>query len=322
MTDPVASPYDLDGKRVWVAGHRGMVGSALVRRLTAENCDIITVDHAEADLRRQDVVEDLLRQTHPQAVFVAAAKVGGIQANNDSPADFHYDNLTINTNIVHAAFGAGVEKLLVMGSSCIYPKMAAQPISEKALLTGALEPTNEWYATAKIAAIKMCQAYRRQYGCDFIAAMPTSLYGPGDNFDLEGGHVIPALMNKFHLAKESGAGDAEIWGTGKPLREFMHVDDAAGAMVHLMQVYSDESHVNIGTGAEVSIGGLAEKIAEVVGFKGNLLYLNDRPDGTPRKLLDSSLLRSMNWTPSIGLDEGLADMYRWYLDHFGYNAKN
>ena len=309
------SIYSLAGKRVWVAGHRGMVGSALMRRLEREDCNLITATRDELDLRRQADVEEWMQSHKPQAVFVPAAKVGGILANDTYPADFLYENLAIETNIIHAAHQSGVEKLLFLGSSCIYPKFADQPIDEEALLTGSLEPTNEWYAIAKIAGIKMCQGYRRQYGDDFISAMPTNLYGPGDNFELASSHVIPALMRKAHSAKIDQADSFTIWGTGTPLREFLHVDDAADALVHLMQNYSDELHINVGSGTDLPIGELAELIADVVGFDGEIVRDTSKPDGTPRKLMKADRLKALGWQPSIDLREGLTGTYRWMLEN-------
>jgi len=307
--------YELRGKRVWVAGHRGMVGSALVRRLAAEDCEIITADRREVDLTRQGAVEAWMEKTRPQAVFMAAAKVGGILANDSWPADFLYDNLMIEANVVAASARTGVEKLLLLGSSCIYPKFAPQPITEDALLTGPLEPTNEWYAIAKIAGIKLVQAYRRQHGCDFISAMPTNLYGPEDNFDLTSSHVLPALIRKAHEAKLAGAGEIVIWGTGTPRREFLHVDDCADALVHLMRVYSGEQHVNVGSGEDLSILELTKLVAKVVGFEGAITHDLGKPDGTPRKLMSAAKLRALGWSPKIGLEEGIASVYRWFLDH-------
>jgi GDP-L-fucose synthase len=304
--------YPIAGKRIWVAGHRGMVGSALVRRLSREDCELLTATRQECDLGRQDQVEHWMGRVRPQAVIVAAAKVGGILANDSYPAEFLYDNLMIEANVIHTARRVGVEKLLFLGSSCIYPKLAPQPMSEDSLLTGALEPTNQWYAIAKIAGIKLCQAYRRQYGCDFISAMPTNLYGPGDNFDLLSSHVVPALIAKMHAAKAKGASEVEIWGSGRPRREFLHVDDLADACVHLLQVYSDEMHVNVGCGEDLTIAELADKIRAAVGFEGRLHYDTERPDGTPRKLLDTSRLTALGWRPKIALEEGLAGAYRWY----------
>lgn len=309
-----ATRFSLAGKKVWVAGHRGMVGSALVRRLEREDCAILTVGRQQCDLKRQAQVEAWLEEARPDAVIVAAAKVGGILANDTYPADFLYDNLMIEANVIYAAHQVGVAKLLFLGSSCIYPKLAPQPMPEDCLLTGPLEPTNQWYAIAKIAGIKLCQAYRRQHGRDFISAMPTNLYGPGDNFDLMSSHVVPALIAKMHAAKEAGAAEVEIWGTGQPRREFLHVDDLADACVHLLEVYSDEPHVNVGCGADLTIAELAETVRGVVGFKGALRFNPERPDGTPRKLLDVSRLTSLGWRPRIGLEEGLADAYRWYRE--------
>tara|TARA_R110002072_G_scaffold67031_9_gene164717 strand:- start:2329 stop:3297 length:969 start_codon:yes stop_codon:yes gene_type:complete len=305
--------YPLDGKRVWVAGHRGMVGSAIARRLASENCEIITVGRDQADLRRQADVEDWMAQSKPDAVFLAAATVGGIQANDTRPAEFLYDNLAIETNIIEGARRIGVEKLMFMGSACIYPRLAEQPMAEDALLTGPLEPTNEAYAVAKIAGIKLCSAYRRQYGCDFISAMPNNLYGPGDNFDLRSSHVIPALMRKAHEAKTAGDPTMTVWGSGTPLREFLHVDDLADAAVFLMQQYSGETHLNIGTGEEISIRDLAATIAAAVGYEGKLVFDADKPDGAPRKLLDVSRISGMGWQSSTKLTDGLRMTYEWYL---------
>jgi GDP-L-fucose synthase len=312
--------YNLEGKRVWVAGHRGMVGAALLRRLARENCRLLIARRDELDLTRQGEVERWMDAARPQAVFVAAAKVGGIAANATWPVPFLYDNLAIAANVIHAAAAAGVEKLLFLGSSCIYPKHAPQPIAEDALLTGPLEPTNEWYAIAKIAALKLCQAYRRQEGRDFIAAMPTNLYGPGDNFDLASSHVVPALIRKAHEAKMAGDDAFVIWGSGAPLREFLHVDDAADALVHLMTHYSGESHVNVGSGSELTILALAELTARIVGFTGSIAADPSKPDGTPRKLLDTSKLESLGWRPSIGLEEGLAGTYAWFCEHAAQSA--
>lgn len=309
-----ALPYDLTGKRVWVAGHRGMVGSAIVRRLTREACEVLTVDRAAVDLRRQAETEAWLATNRPQAILLAAATVGGILANDTRPAEFLYDNLAIEANIIKGAHRCGVEKLLFLGSSCIYPRLAPQPMPEEALLTGPLEPTNQWYAIAKIAGIKLCQAYRRQYGCDFISVMPTNLYGPGDNFDLASSHVVPALIAKFHRAKMTGASEVEIWGTGTPRREFLYVDDLADAVVHVMRAYSGEDHINIGTGTDVTIAELAAMVAEVVGFTGRLVFDPSKPDGTPRKLLDVSRLKALGWTARTTLEEGLQQSYRWFRE--------
>ena len=304
--------FPLNGKRVWVAGHRGMVGSAIVRRLALENCEVLTADREAVDLKDQAQTRAWILDQRPDAIFLAAAKVGGILANDSYPVDFLYDNLMIEANIIEAANCAKVSKLLFLGSSCIYPKMAPQPITEDALLTGPLEPTNEWYAIAKIAGIKLCQAYRRQYACDYISAMPTNLYGPGDNFDLNSSHVIPALIRKAHEAKLRGANEMVIWGTGSPRREFLYVDDCADACVHLMKVYSGESHVNVGSGEDLTILDLARLVCEVVGFKGDIVSDSSKPDGTPRKLMSAERLRSLGWLPSVSLGEGIQKSYSWY----------
>lgn len=311
-----ASLYSLSGKRVAVVGHRGMVGAALVRRLSREKCEVVGLGRDSADLRRQEPVEAWFEENRPEAVFVAAAKVGGIGANSEYPADFLYDNLVIETNVIEAARRSGVEKLLFLGSSCIYPKHAAQPMVEEALLTGPLEPTNEWYAIAKIAGIKLCQAYRRQYGCDFISAQPTNLYGPGDNFDLSASHVVPALMRKAHEAAASGSKSLVVWGSGKPQRELLHVDDLADALVHLLRTYSGEIPINVGSGEEVTIRELAELVARVVGFAGTLEFDASKPDGTPRKLLETSRLRDIGWSASVSLEDGLRQTYAWYQEQF------
>lgn len=313
--------FDLAGRRVWVAGHRGMVGSALVRRLVREDCEILTVTRQECDLRRQEAVERWLGVARPDVVVIAAAKVGGIAANDRFPAEFLYDNLMIEANLIHAAHRVGVAKLLFLGSSCIYPRQAPQPMPEDCLLEGPLEPTNQWYAVAKIAGIKLCQAYRRQHGSDFISAMPTNLYGPGDNFDLATSHVVPALLAKMHAARVEGADEVEIWGTGRPRRELLHVDDLADACVHLLKVYSDEQHLNVGYGQDLSIAELAALIRRIVGFGGRLRFNPERPDGTPQKLLDTTRLDALGWRPRIPLDAGLAATYRWYLDHLADPAR-
>jgi len=297
--------YDLAGKRVYVAGHRGMVGSAIVRRLQGEGCEVLTATRAELDLINQAAVQDWFAQNRPDAVFLAAAKVGGIMANDTFPADFLYDNLMIETNIIKAAFDAQVQKLLFLGSSCIYPKLADQPIKETALLEGALEPTNEWYAIAKIAGIKLCQAYRKQHGVDFISAMPTNLYGTGDNYDLQSSHVMPALIRKVDEALRAKADHVEIWGTGSALREFLHADDCADALVFLMQNYTGHEHVNVGSGEEISILGLVQTICAASGFSGEITHDRGKPDGTPRKLMDNSKLRGLGWAPKITLKDGL-----------------
>lgn len=301
--------FPLAGKRVWVAGHRGMVGSAIVRRLGSEDCEIVTVGRDEVDLKSPDQVRSYLAVTKPDAIFMAAAKVGGILANDSLPADFLYDNLMIAANVTEAAHRAGVAKMLFLGSSCIYPKLAPQPITEDALLTGPLEPTNEWYAVAKIAGIKLAQAYRRQHGCDFISAMPTNLYGPGDNFDPESSHVLPALLRKAHEAKLAGADHMTIWGTGAPKREFLHADDCADACVHLMKRYSDAEHVNVGSGEDIAIIDLARLVCEVVGFEGEIRTDPSKPDGTPRKLMSGDKLKAMGWTAKISLKDGVAATY-------------
>jgi GDP-L-fucose synthase len=307
--------YSLAGKRVFVAGHRGMVGSAIVRRLASEQCDVLTAGRDQLDLIDQAAVRAWFAHQKPDAVFLAAAKVGGILANDSFPADFLYDNLMIEANVIEAAFRAKVGKLLFLGSSCIYPKLAEQPIREDALLTGPLEPTNEWYAVAKIAGIKLAQAYRRQHGSDFISAMPTNLYGPGDNFDLASSHVLPALIRKAHEAKLAGAASFAIWGSGTPRREFLHVDDLADACVFLMQTYSADEHVNVGFGDDIAIIELADLVAQIVGFEGTIERDPSKPDGTPRKLMDSSRLRQMGWSPRIALADGIAASYRWFLEH-------
>jgi GDP-L-fucose synthase len=307
--------YPLNGRRVFVAGHRGMVGGALVRRLQKSDCEILTVTHKDVDLRRQAETEAWLAANKPDTVFVAAATVGGILANDTRPAEFLYDNMMIEGNLIEGARRIGAKKLLFLGSSCIYPRLSPQPMKEEHLLTGALEPTNQWYAIAKIAGLKLCAAYRRQHGSDFISAQPTNLYGPGDTYDLKGSHVIPALLAKMHVAKVTNAAEVEIWGTGQPRREFLHVDDLADALVFLMERYSDESHVNIGWGEDISIAELATLIADVVGFKGRLRYATDKPDGMPRKLLDVSVLDGIGWRPKIGLRDGLIDAYRWFVDN-------
>lgn len=305
--------YNLSGKRVWVAGHRGMVGAGLVRRLQSEGCTILTATRAELDLTRQQDVEDWVLRNRPNAVFMAAAKVGGILANNTFARDFLYDNLIIAANVTQAIHMAGVEKMLFLGSSCIYPRMAPQPLREESLLTGALEPTNEWYAIAKIAGIKLAQAYRKQLGASYISAMPTNLYGPGDNFDLSSSHVLPALIRKAHEAKRAGAQRFEIWGSGQVRREFLHVDDCADALVLLMKTYDDYDHVNVGSGEDHTIEEIAHVVADVVGFKGAITKDTTKPDGTPRKLMDVSRLGAMGWAPKIDLRTGLSDTYHWYL---------
>jgi GDP-L-fucose synthase len=305
--------FELRGKRVFVAGHRGMVGSATVRRLATENCEIVTASRDELDLRDQAAVRRWIADRKPDAVILAAAKVGGILANDRSPADFLYENLILATNVIEGAFRSEVQKLLFLGSSCIYPKFAAQPISEDALLTGALEPTNEWYAIAKIAGLKLCQAYRRQYGVDYISAMPTNLYGPGDNFDLSTSHVVPALMRKAHEAKRAGRKTLTVWGSGTPMREFLHVDDAADALVFLLKNYTGESHVNVGSGKDITIADLARTVVSVVGLDAEITFDPTKPDGTPRKLMDASRLFATGWRPRYSLRSGLEQTYAWLL---------
>ena len=316
MTTTSPEIFSLSGKKVWVAGHGGMVGSAIVRRLASEDCKIVTVGRDEVDLRNQSEVGAWLETNRPDVVFLAAATVGGILANETRPAEFIYDNLAIEANIIHGAYKAGVEKLLFLGSSCIYPRNAPQPMTEDCLLTGPLEPTNQWYAVAKIAGIKMCQAYRRQYRCDFISAMPTNLYGPGDNYDLESSHVIPALIAKMHMAKASGDKSVSIWGTGTPRREFLYVDDLADACIFLMRRYSSEGHINVGAGKDISIAELARIIADVVGFSGEFEFDSSKPDGTPRKLLDVERLTQMGWAAKARLPDGLALAYKKLLEDF------
>ena len=302
--------------RIFVAGHRGLVGSAIVRRLEQEGFERIqTVGRERLDLTQQSAVEAFFEAERPEYVFLAAAKVGGIHANNAYPAEFIRDNLAIQTNVIHAAWRSGVKKLCFLGSSCIYPKHAPQPMTEDMLLTGPLEPTNEWYAVAKIAGIKMCQAYRRQYGFNAISLMPTNLYGPGDNFDLANSHVLPALIRKCHEAKEAGAPEIVVWGTGTPRREFLHVDDLADAAVFLMRHYEGEQFINVGVGQDISIRELAELVQRIVGYEGRLVFDTSKPDGTPRKLLDVSKLHALGWRARIPLEEGIASTYRWYRQH-------
>jgi GDP-L-fucose synthase len=307
-------PHD----KIFVAGHRGLVGSAIVRRLRREGfTNIVTRTRQEMDLEDQAAVYRFFEQERPQYVFFAAARVGGILANNTYPAEFIRDNLFVELNVIHGAYRAGVEKLLFLGSSCIYPKHAPQPIKEEYLLTGLLEPTNEPYAIAKIAGIKLCEAYNRQYGTRFISAMPTNLYGPGDNFDLQSSHVLPALLRKFHDARESGAPEVVVWGSGTPRREFLHVDDLADACVFLMRRHEGSDIVNVGMGQDISIRELAETIRDVVGYTGELVFDATKPDGTPRKLLDVSRMDGLGWKASIGLREGIEQTYEWYLQHAG-----
>ncbi len=305
--------YDLTGKRIWVAGHRGMVGGAVVRRLASEGGEVITAGREVVDLVNQKAVHDWMAATKPDAIVLAAAKVGGIHANATSPVDFLYENLMIEANILHAAHETNVERLLFLGSSCIYPKFADQPIQEDSLLTGALEPTNEWYAIAKIAGLKLVQAYRKQHGRDWISAMPTNLYGPRDNYDLTTSHVLPALLRKFHEAKERGDKEVVVWGTGTPLREFLHCDDLADALVFLLRSYSGDDHINVGSGVEVTIKELAETVAEVVGCDAVLTWDTTKPDGTPRKLMDSSRLHALGWNNARDLKEGIAQTYAEWI---------
>ena len=305
--------YPLRGKRIWVAGHNGMVGSAIVRRLASESCEIVTADRIEVDLTRQVEVETWLKRAGVDAIVMAAAKVGGIMANDTYPVEFLYQNLMIEANVTEAAHRADVNRMLFLGSSCIYPRLAPQPIREDALLTGPLEPTNEWYAIAKIAGIKLCQAYRRQYGRDYISAMPTNLYGPGDNYDLSTSHVMPALMRKAHEAKRQGLGELVIWGSGTPRREFLHVDDCADALVHLLKVYSGMEHVNVGSGEDLTILELAKTVARVVGFDGLVVTDTSKPDGTPRKLMSGEKLASLGWKPTKQFEAGVRETYQWFL---------
>ncbi len=300
-------------RRIWVAGHRGMVGSAIVRRLAGMPVEVLTASRGELDLRDQSAVRAWVSREKPDVVILAAAKVGGILANDTYPADFLVDNLVIEANVIEAAHRADVQRLVFLGSSCIYPKFAPQPIKEEALLTGPLEPTNEWYAIAKIAGIKMCQAYRRQHGRRYISVMPSNLYGLNDNFDLASSHVLPALIRKFHEAKQDGRSEVVVWGSGTPLREFLYVDDLADGVVFLMDNYDGDEPINCGAGTDVTIRELAETIGRVVGFSGRLVFDSTKPDGTPRKLMDSSRLAALGWRASTGLEEGLAKVYRWYL---------
>ncbi len=311
----MSTEFSLRGKKVFVAGHRGMVGGAIVRRLASEDCEVIVADRRELDLREQSAVRDWFSRKRPDAVFLAAAKVGGILANSQFPADFLYDNLLIETNVIEAAHRNDVEKLLFLGSSCIYPKFAPQPIEEGALLSGPLEPTNEWYAVAKIAGLKLCQAYRQQHGRDYVSAMPTNLYGPGDNFDLSSSHVLPALMRKAHLAKANDDPQIVVWGTGSPRREFLHVDDLADACVFLMGRYSEDQHINVGSGSDLPISELVEMVCDVVGYKGSIHYDRSKPDGTPRKLMSGDKLGAMGWQPRVSLRDGIESTYKWFLDN-------
>ena len=314
---PSRSPivYPLAGKRVWVAGHRGMVGSALMRRLASERCELLTVDRSALDLRSQPDVDRWIRTQRPQAVFIAAAVVGGIQANASRPVDFLYDNVAIATNIIRSSAEHMVEKLMFLGAACLYPRLAPQPMSESSLLEGPPEPTNEWYTVAKLTGVKLCQAYRRQLQRDFVSVVPANLYGPGDHFDPAEGHVVPGLIMRMHTAKTQSAPEVSIWGSGKALREFMHVDDCADALIFLMTTYNDERLINVGTGQEVSIAELANKVRDMAGYSGRLVFDTTKPDGMPRKLLNSARILAMGWRPRIGLDDGLTETYRWFLDH-------
>ena len=307
--------FRLEGKRIWVAGHRGMVGSAIVRRLEREPCEIVTVERGAVDLTRQAETEAWIAEAKPTAIFLAAARVGGILANDTYRADFLYDNLMIEANVLRAAHQAGVAKVLFLGSSCIYPRLAPQPIAEDALLTGPLEPTNEAYAIAKIAGLKLAEAYRAQHGRDFISAMPSNLYGPNDNFDLASSHVLAALLRKAHEAKERGEEILLVWGTGRPRREFLHVDDCADALVLLMRAYSGADHINVGAGEDLTVLELAKLVADVVGFEGKIVTDPSKPDGIPQKLLNSERMREMGWQPRIELREGLERTYRSFLEH-------
>jgi GDP-L-fucose synthase len=307
--------FDLTGKKIFVTGHRGMVGSAIVRRLAGEGLEALTASRAEVDLRDQAAVDAFLAREKPDVVVIASAKVGGIHANNTQPAEFIYDNLMIASNLIEAAQRTDVAKLLFLGSSCIYPRLAPQPINEDALLTGALEPTNEWYAIAKIAGIKLCQAYRKQHGRDFISCQPTNLYGPNDNFDLNTSHVLPALLRKAHEAKAANATTMTVWGTGTPRREFLHVDDLADACVYLLRHYSGDVPLNVGWGEDIAISEVARLVADTVGFEGELAFDTSKPDGTPRKLLDTSRINALGWRPQIGLNEGLEHYYGWFLEN-------
>jgi GDP-L-fucose synthase len=309
-----STPFELKGKTVFVAGHRGMVGSALVRRLAREDVELLTAGRGELDLRNQAAVFDWFARKRPQVVFLAAAKVGGIVANNELRAEFIYDNLAIATNVIHAAHVNGADKLMFLGSSCVYPKLAAQPLREDSILTGPLEPTNESYAIAKIAGIKMVEAYRSQYGCDFINVMPTNLYGPGDNYHPQYSHVVAALIRRFHEAKAAAQPSVVVWGTGTPRREFLYVDDMADASVHLMKTYSEMDLVNIGTGEDITIAEFAHLVAATVGYAGKISYDTSRPDGTPRKLLDVSRLAKLGWRASTSLEAGLRLAYQAYLN--------
>jgi GDP-L-fucose synthase len=310
-----SASFPLSGKRVWVAGHAGLVGSALVRRLAGTGAEILTISRQACDLRDQVAVHRWVADHRPDAVFIAAAIVGGIEANRTRPAEFLYDNLLIAANIIHAAAVTGVGKLMFLGSSCFYPREAEQPIREETLLAGPFEPTNEWYAVAKVAGVKLCQAYRRQHGKNFIAVVPTNLYGPGDNFDLAASHVIPAMLRRFDEAKSNGRPEVELWGTGSPRREFVYVDDAADALVFLMENYSSEEIINVSGGEDVSIAGLAELVADIAGYTGSIRFDVSRPDGMPRKALDDKRIRALGWCPKMPLKAGLEHTYAWFVEH-------
>jgi len=307
--------FPLAGKRIMVAGHRGMAGSAILRRLAREDCEILTADRNEVDMMRQQDVEDWLGAAKPDAMFIAAAKVGGIYANSTRPAEFLHDNLAIELNLIHMARRVGVKKLLFLGSSCIYPREAPQPMKEEFLLTGPLEPTNEGYAIAKIAGIKMCDAYRQQYGCDFISAMPTNLYGPGDHYDLLNGHVVAAMIMKVHTAKVKGEKTVTIWGTGTPRREFLFTEDLADGLVFMMKYFSGAGHLNLGTGIDITIRELAETIAKIADWSGEFIYDPSKPDGMPRKVMDVGQLTAFGWTAQTHFRDGLKTAYEWYVTH-------
>jgi GDP-L-fucose synthase len=307
--------FELNGRTIFVAGHRGMAGSAILRRLHQDGHRVITASRAELDLRDKNSVDAFMAGKKPDVVIITAAKVGGIHANNTQPADFLYDNLMIASNLIEASHRNDVQKLLFLGSSCIYPRLAPQPINEDSLLTGPLEPTNEWYAIAKIAGIKLCQAYRKQFGRDYITCQPTNLYGPNDNFNLSNSHVLPALLRKAHEAKSEKAGTMEVWGTGKPRREFLHVDDLADACLFLLEHYSGEVPLNVGWGEDISIAEVAYLVADTVGFHGELKFNTEKPDGTPRKLLDTTRINGLGWRPRISLKEGLKEYYTWFLEN-------
>ena len=315
MEGKLETPFQMENTKVWIAGHRGLVGGAIAKRLSRENCSIVTIDRNELDLRDQIGVKKWLEKEKPSIIIIAAAKVGGIFANSTQPADFLYDNLVIETNIIKTAHEIEVKKLLFLGSSCIYPRNAKQPMVEEELLTGPLETTNESYAIAKIAGLKLCEAYRTQYGCDFISAQPTNLYGEGDKFDPEMGHVIPALMVKAHKGKINNYPKLNVWGSGTPRREFLYIHDLADALVYLLKNYSGKSHINIGTGEEFSIKKLAEKICDIVGFQGELVFDKSKPDGSPRKLVNNSRLAELGWKSKTNLNDGLTKTYKWYLDN-------